>query len=198
MATLPKEVAREFCTACNWAFYCCTYHRALFHSNPREEELAHTAAGHALGRLSLITHEYGLLQILKLHDKPKLGKSTNLGIAYVIERGGWSASTRSKLESLQKQLNAFGKDVLGAARNKAICHNDLDAILAGDPFGGFPDGDDLKYFEALQAFVNIVWLEIANADFPFDEAGRPAGRALVDAIRPGSELPRALRHEIPR
>lgn len=198
MTTLPEDLAREFCHLCNWAYYCWQFHRAAFMENPREDELAPTVVGHALGRLSLMTQEYGLLQIIKLHDPPTTGKATNLGIAYVVENGGWSKKVHTELQKLQRDLDTLGRDILHTARNKAICHNDLAAIVSRATFGAFRDGDDEKYFSALQAFVNIVFREVTGEDYPFDRLGKPAGVELTAAIRSGSELKVATCHPIPR
>lgn len=190
MKALTKDIVLEFCAQCNWAHYCWQFHRGLFQGKQLGKHLQHTATDHALGRLSKMTQEYGLLQMIKLHDPAVAGSSLTLGIDYMVKYGGWSPRTRSNLERLQQSLNAFieppGKtrrEALRAARNKAICHNDLAALVDGGKLGAFRDEEVVRYFEQLQRFVNIAWREVAGEPFRFDKIGRTEGGALMAAIR---------------
>lgn len=190
MKALTEEVALEFCAQCNWAHYCWQFHRGLFHSKQRVKELELTAAGNALGRLSKMTQGYALLELIKLHDSAVSGSSITLGIDYVVKYGGWSPRTRTRLEKLQQTLNAFveppgrtKRDALRTARNKAICHNDLAALVDGVRLGVIPEGGDVAYFRQLQKFVNIVWRGLKGEQFLFDKLGRTEASALLAAVR---------------
>ncbi|MBL8750925.1 MAG: hypothetical protein JNK78_17330 [Planctomycetes bacterium] len=191
MTTLPRQVAFEFCSLCNWAWYCWQFHAALFHENSREDELRPTAAGHALGRLSVMTQGYGMLEVSKLHDPAGTGDRTTLGIDYIVKHGGWSPTTQATLESLHGQLDGFAHKVLRGARNKSICHNDLASILAGKRLGAFDLKDGEEYFARLQQFAQLVWQEVTGDEFPFDENGAFEGKALIGAIGPADRIPRA-------
>ena len=87
-------------------------------------------AGKELERLSIISQEYALLQLRKLHDKAVMNGNITLGIDYVLTYGGWSDSVRPRLEVLEKELGKFAKKLLDA-RNKILSHNDLATIVAG-------------------------------------------------------------------
>jgi hypothetical protein len=89
-----------------------------------------------LKRLLIISHEYSLLQIIKLHDKAVMNGNITLGIDYVLAYGGWSDSVRDRLEVLAKELNGFASQLRGV-RNKILSHNDLPTILAGAKLGMF-------------------------------------------------------------
>jgi hypothetical protein len=119
-----------------------------------------------LNRLYSISQEYTLLQIIKLHDKADMHGNHTLGIDYVLKYGNWSDSARLDLKKLAKQLNDFAEQLKGV-RNKILSHNDLDTILAGATLGGFAKGDDVKYFETLQEFVNIVRDQVVGGPCPF-------------------------------
>src|SRR5690349_13077135 len=106
MKGLSERVAFEFCTACNWAHYVWQFHREMFHGKKRED-LRGTAAYDALARLSVMTKEYGHLQMLKLHDQACAGGSVSLGIDYIVKYGGWPTETRARLEELQRKMSEF-------------------------------------------------------------------------------------------
>ena len=166
MHAVSASVVGEFCNLCNRAHELWLNHLELFDNNPRSTELMKSIASCELKRLSVISQEYSLLQIIKLHDKAVMNGNTNLGIDYVFTYGGWSDSVRDRLEALKKELDGFASQLHGV-RNKILSHYDLQTILAGAPLGMFADGSDKKYFEALQEFVNIVHDQVVGGPYPF-------------------------------
>jgi hypothetical protein len=183
MPTIPADVLFEFSTLCNWTHYCWQLHRAIYHDSGREAELQGTTVGNGLGRLSIMTQEYCHLQLVKLHDPATSGSSRrNLGLDYIIVNGGWSPAVDAELRRLRGELDKLGKDVLAKARNKVICHNDVDTIMAKANLGSFPDGDEAKYFAALRAFVDLAWKETNGGSFRFDRVGASEGAAVIASI----------------
>ena len=166
MHALSASVVEEFCNLCNRAHELWLNHLELFDSNPRLTELMKSIANCELKRLSVISQEYSLLQVIKLHDKAVMNGNITLGIDYVLTYGGWSDSVRDRLEALKKELDGFAFQ-LRDVRNKILSHYDLATILAGAPLGEFAKGDDEKYFEALQEFVNIVHDQVVGGPYPF-------------------------------
>jgi hypothetical protein len=166
MHALSASVVEEFCNLCNRAHEVWLNHLELFDNNPRLTELENSIAGYELERLYIISQEYSLLQVIKLHDKAVMNGNITLGIDYVLKYGGWSDSVRPRLEALEKELDGFASQLRGV-RNKILSHYDLATILAGAPLGMFADGADEKYFEALQEFVNIVHDQAVGGPYPF-------------------------------
>jgi hypothetical protein len=166
MHALSASVVVEFCNLCQWAYEVWLNHLDLFDNNPCLTGPRNSYAKEELSRLSIISHEYSLLQVVKLHDKAVMNGNITLGIDYVLTYGGWSDSVRLGLEALAKQLDDFASQLRGV-RNKILSHHDLVTILAGAPLGDFAKGDDEKYFKALQEFVNTVHDEVIGGPWPF-------------------------------
>ncbi len=168
MSALSKVVVEEFCKLCDWSYQVWLTHRELFDDNPRAVELQASSGADALQRVCVISHEYSLLQIAKLHDRAITSGKLTLGIDYIMTYGGWSATILAQLAKLADQLNQFQRG-LREARNMALSHNDLAAILSSTVLGAFAKDDDIKYFETLQEFVNLVHAEVIGGPWPFDD-----------------------------
>ena len=181
MSALSKVVAEEFCKLCDWSYQVWLNHRALFDNNPRAAELKSSSGADALNRLRIISHEYSLLQIAKLHDRAITSGKLTLGIDFIITYGGWSAPILAKLTNLADQLNQFERG-LREARNMALSHNDLAAILSGTVLGAFAKDDDIKYFDTLQEFVNLVHAEVVGGPWPFDDLVTNDVSALMSMV----------------
>jgi len=84
VSALSRQVLDEFCGICAWAHEAWETHRASFDDNPDAEAIRNVGANDAyLGRLSIITQEYSLQQIAKLHD-PAIQQN---GVNQTLERG---------------------------------------------------------------------------------------------------------------
>ena len=183
MAPFSQSVALEFCKLCGWAYEAWLNHRELFDLNPRTAELQKSFAGEELARLSVISQEYSLLQIAKLHDPAVVSGKVTLGIDYVVTYGSWSPETRKKLESLRADLNKLGGQ-LRDARNKSLSHNDLAQIVAGVTLGEFNSGEDESYFQSLQKLVDIVHGEVLGGPWPFNDLVKNDVAAFMAILRP--------------
>lgn len=197
---LSPRLVREFCAMCNWAFYVYQMHDALF-DKASEKKLAGSAAGAGLGRLSLVSQYVVQLELAKLHDPAASGRDVTLGIDFVVRFGGWPAATRTQLEKIAQELTDFyeaksaggrkSKAGVRVARNRVICHNDLEALASGETLGGFSEADGARYFANLQKLVNLLWREVAGRDFPFDTLGAHEGAAVLRAVLSGDTNERA-------
>jgi hypothetical protein len=183
MSALSPLVVEEFCKLCDWAFQVWLTHRELFDENPNAAQLQASRGAEALARLSVITQEYALHQIAKLHDSAVVAGQITLGIDYIIKYGGWDSTTEANLSVLAQRLNQFASS-LRSARNKALSHNDLATIAAGQTLGSFPPGEDVKYFENLQEFANLVHGKVIGGPFPFDDLAKNDVVALLSIIKP--------------
>ncbi|HEY0307832.1 MAG TPA: hypothetical protein VGB94_06715 [Acidobacteriaceae bacterium] len=153
-------IVEEFCKLCDWTHEVWLHHRELFDNNPRAEELNKASfTGAEFRRLAIISQEYSILQIAKLHDPAVSFGNITLTIDYMVTYGGWSKTVLDRLRGLQEKLDTFAKP-LREARHKILSHNDLAAIVAGNTLGAFPNGEDVKYFETLKEFVNVVHDEV--------------------------------------
>jgi hypothetical protein len=184
MHSLSDSVVKAFCALCNRAHELWLNHLELFDNNPRRDELMKSIASCELKRLSVISQEYGLLQLFKLHDKAIVNGKTTLGIDYVLTYGDWSDSVRLRLKELAKELNDFAEKELRDARNKILSHNDLAAILADASMGEFADGDTEKYFKALQDFVNIIHSQVVGGPYPFSNTVKNEVAYFLRTIKP--------------
>ena len=68
--------------------------------NSRAPELEKSWTVDAWARLSFISQEYALLQIVELHDQAVVSGKITLGIDYIVTYGGWSDSMRAHPKSL--------------------------------------------------------------------------------------------------
>ena len=183
MHVLSASVIVEFCKLCDWAHQVWLNHRELFDNNQRATELMKSFAREELVRLSIISHEYSLLQIVKLHDRAVMNGNITLGIDYMLTYGGWSDSVRSRLEDLAKELNGFAAQ-LRDVRNKSLSHNDLATIVARATLGEFAKGADEKYFKALKEFVQTVHEEVIGGPWAFNDLVINDVAAFLATIKP--------------
>lgn len=166
MNPISPDVAKQFCELCNWAYECWVTHKHLFDENVKTETTI-ARAKYFTSRLSVITQEYSLLQICKLHDPAIQKSSVNITIDYIVRFGDWGADT-SEINQHALRLAALF-DKLKSARNKVLAHNDLEAIMGAAALGGFPEGLDNEYFSALQELVNAVHEKWLGRPYPFND-----------------------------
>lgn len=183
MQVLSASVVVEFCKLCSWAHETWLNHRELFDQNPRATELQKSCAGDTLARLSVISQEYALLQVVKLHDRAVVSGNITLGIDYMVTHGGWTDSVRAQLDTLAKELDFFASQ-LRDARNKSLSHNDLATIVAGATLGSFANGTDEEYFKILQRFVNVIYEQVVGGPFPFNDLVKNDVAAFLVTIKP--------------
>ena len=183
MTAHSAVVVESFCKLCDWTFQVWLNDREFFDENPRSAELQNSIAADALARLRTISQEYTLLQIAKLHDPAVVGGQVTLGIEYILKYGAWEERRLKRLTKLVETLNAFSQE-LRTVRNKSLAHNDLAAILSNQPLGMFPKGDDVRYFETLQEFVNEVHEGTIGGPWPFDDLVKNDVAHLLAIMKP--------------
>ena len=166
MSLIPLDDIKKFCEICDHVHHCWLFHKKLFEDNPRKEVLAKSHAGPALNHLSVISHEYLILQIIKLHDEPKSKNKVTLSIKYILNFKELDKLLKDELDEIQFKLKEFAEKIY-PARNKLIAHTDLLASRTNSSMGEFPMGDDIRYFEALQKFVNLLHGHVFGGPFPF-------------------------------
>jgi len=181
MTALSNTVVKRFCEICNSAYEFWITHRTLFDSNPQVEKLVKGDCGAFFSRLSIITQEYALHQLVKLHDPAVQGNSINLTIEYIIDYGDWDQETFDTLKDLQSRMESLAKRIK-PARNKLLSHNDLKTIIKNSTLGDFEEGADSKYFNLLQKFVNLVHDKCIGGPYPFKDLAIKDADILLSKI----------------
>jgi AbiU2 len=181
MAAISARVVNEFCARCDSAYQATLVHRTLFDDNPQADIIGQSRLGNGYGKLSEITQEYALLQIVKLHDPSVMSGKITLGIAYVVTYGGWDVETQKKLNDLSKELEAFASK-LRTARNQALAHNDLAAILAAGTLGSFEKNEEKNYFSKLEEFADTVSRKSGGPGFAYEACVVQAVAAMAIAL----------------
>lgn len=166
MNPISGDVAKKFCELCNWAYECWLTHKRLFDENNHTEKTIGKAK-YFTTRLSIVTQEYVLLQICKLHDPAIQKNSLNITIDYISRFGEWGADAERIQKIVVRLTTLFEK--IKSARNKVLCHNDLEALMDSAALGEFPKGLDDEYFSALQELVNEVNGKWFDGPYPFND-----------------------------
>lgn len=167
MNPISSDVAIKFCKLCDWTYECWLTHQRLFDENDRKKKTI-AKAQYFTARLSIITQEYVLLQICKLHDPARQGNSLNITIDYILQFGDWG-SDKKKIQDIVSRLNTLFEKIK-SARNKVLCHNDFKALMEEEAtLGDFPNGLDKEYFYALQELVNEVHGKWFDGPYPFND-----------------------------
>lgn len=166
MQEVTKDIALRFCNLCNWVYEVWVTHRHLFDKNQTPEEDIGKAK-HFTSRLAIITQEYCIQQIAKLHDPAVQGNSHNLSIDFILQFGNWGEKAE-EIKGMQTELAELWEH-LKPARNKALAHNDLDALMEDAPLGQFPEGADEAYFAVLQNLVNAVSEKWGEGSYAFND-----------------------------
>lgn len=182
MNALSPVVASKFCELCERAYAVWRIHRVLFDENPNWNAIGNSPAGPGMIHISEVSQEYMLLQIRKLHDPAVQREHATLGIDYIMRFGGWDAPMLARLKALKSDLDKFSLQ-LRDVRNRILCHNDLEVHLKGETLGDFPLGEDIRYFEKLQEFVNIVHESAFGSPSPFSDNPDKKAAALLAALK---------------
>lgn len=181
MSAQSDIVIDEFLKLCQWTYESWRTHRVLFDPSTRTDKLSYTSSVMALTRISIITQEYFLQQLAKLHDPAAAGNQKNLGLEYIIMFGGWDAPTKAQLEAMKDKLDGLHLKIR-PARNKILSHNDLKTILKKKTLGAFPPEADTTYFRILEEFANLIREKGAGKKFHFQTSVDSETNLLADAL----------------
>jgi len=182
MTSLPLSVINQFIEVCQWTYDVWSTHRSLFNDNPQRASLRASPAGDGLYRLSIISQEYLLQQIVKLHDPARQNGEENLGFDYICQCGGWDTDVSAKLQTLKMRLDEFAQKIR-PARHKILSHFDLKTALSGSKLGDFPEGEDIEYFRLLQEFVNVVHNAVIGEPYLFSDDAKKDAMALLSCLK---------------
>ncbi len=164
---MNRDIALQFCKECRWAYQAWVTHKYLFDQNDKQADTLEKSI-EFFNRLSPITQEYCLQQIAKLHDPAVQMNDRNISVDFVVKFGEWG-DKEAEIKAIEARLAKLWGH-LKPARNKLLAHNDLEALLADEALGGFPEGEDDLYFEALQELANEVHVKWVDGNpYPFDD-----------------------------
>ena len=139
MDPISRDVAIKFCIQCNWAYESWVTHKLLFDKNEKPEDNIGKCA-YFTHRLSIITHEYSLQQIGKLHDPAIQGNSLNLTVDYMVRFGEWG-ERKDEIDRIHAKLLELWNRVK-PARNKILAHSDFETVMADTTLGAFQEDAD--------------------------------------------------------
>ena len=162
---------KAFCDLCDWLMQSWETRKYLFDENPDLPNLRKPRYIDFFNRLYIITQEYWIHQLAKLHDPAiQAGQNghINLSIDYIVDYGHWDEETKEQLVELRKRMSALVKPIKDA-RNKILSHNDLAIILGSKELGVFPPGQDECYFSYLRQFASLVSETVTGEPFVHDD-----------------------------
>jgi hypothetical protein len=163
-------------------------HKALEVQVPQLLESAWRRHAYFFNRLEHVSQEYALLQIAKLHDPSVQQNRANLSLAYIVENGDWDGPTRAVLAEMKSRLDQLGREALGIARKRALCHSDLETILAGRAVGKFPLGLDQTYLQTLREFASMVHERVVGVIYVFGDEPTYDVESLIASLNEATRL----------
>jgi hypothetical protein len=178
------DVIRAFCRMARWTYDVWSARQALFDRNPHQAEIRNSAADPEFRRLAVITQEYLLFQIIKLHDPAVQNGYENLSIDYIVEKVEWDGKTKAELEGLRTQLERLA-DPVRSARNKLLSHNDLRTVLADQTLGEFSEGQDEVYFRTLLEFARLASDAVLGSHLHWGEDAKLEAEDMIKIVIQG-------------
>jgi hypothetical protein len=167
-----KKIVERFCDHIHWLVSVPHIYQVLFEDEqPSCRTLMEKTASSFFTGLNRILHEYLLLESAKITDHATTRGDTNFTVDFIVQNIRWpndravlkkmtSLPTDDKdilkeLKSLQAVAEGFRKQI-EPARNKLLAHSDMEIVLSGTSLGAFPEGEDRRFFAALQKLCNIT------------------------------------------
>ena len=171
MTTLIDAEVEAFRNFCQLTYDRWVTRRVIF-EHPDVEAFTHHKCADVLLLLNDITIEHTLLQMAKLHDPAEQLGRKNLTLDYIITYGGWDTQTTSVLTTLRGRLDMLLAKSLKPARNRVLCHNDLEILINEPLLGNFDPGTDCEYFEVLQDFLSTVYEKSCKEKYEFGDIAK--------------------------
>jgi len=167
-----KEIVERFCGHVHWLIIVRHTYKVLFEDEQRRcQTLMEKTASSFFADLNKILHEYLLLECAKITDWATTLGNDNFTVDQLLENICWPTdkvivekliSLPNENKDIQKELTSLQaitkefRTYIKPARNKLLAHLDREAVLSGLPLGEFPEGEDKRFFEALQKICNIT------------------------------------------
>ncbi len=156
-----KKIVKKFCDHVHWLVRVRHTFKVLFEDQqPSCRTLMEQTASSFFADLNRILHNYLLLECAKITDPAatRIHKNfyENFTVDYLVQKIVWpNEDILKELKSLQAITEDF-RSYIRRARNKLLAHLDTAAVLSGTPLGEFPEGEDKRFFDALEKICNIA------------------------------------------
>lgn len=177
-----KIKVEAFCNECVWAWAVYDQYTKLFESGEERLKLLEKIATTYFTDLHIVYKGYILSQICKLTDPAKTMGNFNLTTNYLVEHLPWPSTVKEKLTALSEELNRFRNYII-PARNKILSHFDLSTTAEGTTLGSFPIGEEKKFWDNLQEFVNIAYGHLFGDIFPIESTSVGDVDELIEALK---------------
>lgn len=104
------------------------------------------------------------LGICKITDPAGKGTRMNLTTNYLLEKLPWPVDLRAQLAAYNERIMTFRRTI-EPARSKRIAHVDFDMqVEQPTTLGDFPKGEDVQFFNDLEAFFSLAYGHVHNGD----------------------------------
>jgi hypothetical protein len=152
-----ENIIQKFCDHVHWLVRVRHIYKVLFEDEqPSCQTLMERTAPSFFADLNRVLRGYLLLECAKITDPATTGKYENFTVDCLVQKIIWpNEDILKELKSLQGITENFSSNIK-PARNKFLAHLDKEAVLSGEPLGAFPEGEDEKFFDALQRICNIT------------------------------------------
>lgn len=180
-----KKFVEKFCGHVHWLVSVRHTYKILFEDEQLScQALMEKTALSFFVDINRILQEYLLLESTKITDPATTRDDTNFTVNYLVEKIVWpdDKTILEGLKSLQDKTKDF-RDHIILARNKLLAHLDTEAFLSGKALGGFPEGEDEKFFDALQEICNIAHEACFGTIYGEMSPVMPGGGNVIDLRR---------------
>jgi hypothetical protein len=179
-----RKCISEFKTRCYWFYRTYRINRTLFEKNPGVFGSLESPKF-----LNNALVDYLLLQPHIITDPANFGqKDKNLSVFFFLE-WPWGPEVKLKLKTLAQKLKEFVDfKRKGNPRHKLLAHWDVETIISSSgALGGFPAGEELKFFDNLNDFIETMVNAVGFQDeWTILDDRRADEDVLVDIIRAGA------------
>lgn len=150
-----QATVKKFCERVIWLRVIHRIYEELFADVDSQKMMEKTAPSF-FHDLNNVVVDYLLLQFAKITDPAATGCKENLTVDYLVNTIQWTEEWKKQLIPLRDRamkLRPYLKD----GRNRILAHSDLKTTMTGEKLGGFPEGEDKEFLDALENLCNLAY-----------------------------------------
>ncbi|KKK54720.1 hypothetical protein LCGC14_3081880, partial [marine sediment metagenome] len=106
----------------------------------------------------------------------------NLTIKDILEQVDEDVRNELGLDDLSSKLHKF-RDYIAPARNEIIVHHGKDTAMSQRALGGFPEGEEVVFWDNLQEFVGRLSKHYFDEPYPLNVTMINGAEELVFALK---------------